>query len=370
MKVVNALKTGEYTLTTLETELGIKSKVYDSGLIVLNYDQINSPKTHPIVIECRGLILDSNFDVVSRSLDRFFNIGEAPDTQIHLDFDKAVCFDKVDGSLIKIYNYNNVWYVSTRGTAYAESEVNGFDVTFRDLVFKALDTTNDEFQSMCNQYMNKDFTYVNELTCFENRVVTRYDGYTLWHLATRNNKTGEFVKADIGATHLDHMPIKSVLCYKFRSKEDIVNGANKLPNLQEGYVVYQDGIPVCKVKSNTYVVAHKIRGENGITFNSIRSLIVENEQDEYLAYFPEDEIYFTEVISTYNKLISSAVDTFEKTKHIESQKEFALAVNDFTYKPLLFSARKNNSSISKELSKLTNDQKIKLLVTYENKLAA
>ena len=45
-------------------------------LLVLNYNQIESPKTHPIVIECRSLILDKQYNVVSRSFDRFFNLQE------------------------------------------------------------------------------------------------------------------------------------------------------------------------------------------------------------------------------------------------------------------------------------------------------
>ncbi len=79
MKVVDYLK--KNGLAALEAEFAIKSKLYEEGLIVLNYDQIYSaPKAHPIVVECRGLILDTDFNVVSRSLDRFFNYGEQPDT--------------------------------------------------------------------------------------------------------------------------------------------------------------------------------------------------------------------------------------------------------------------------------------------------
>ena len=75
MNVQTYLRT--FGLQKLTEELGIKVKIYeDEGLMVLNYHQIDSPKSHPVVMECRGLILDTEFNVVSRSMDRFLNWGE------------------------------------------------------------------------------------------------------------------------------------------------------------------------------------------------------------------------------------------------------------------------------------------------------
>src|SRR3990167_1264052 len=104
MKVIQYLK--EFGIDKLKEEFFIKVKEYEEGLLVLNYDQINKPTTHPIVMECRGLILDKNFNIVSRSFDRFFNLGEATETQEHIDISKAYLHDKIDGSLIKIYRWN------------------------------------------------------------------------------------------------------------------------------------------------------------------------------------------------------------------------------------------------------------------------
>ena len=42
--------TTEEALAMLNQQLGIRSKIYPEGLIVLNYDQIESPKTNPIVM--------------------------------------------------------------------------------------------------------------------------------------------------------------------------------------------------------------------------------------------------------------------------------------------------------------------------------
>jgi hypothetical protein len=61
MRVIEYLK--EYGVENLKQEFGIIVKEYDE-LLVLNYSQLN---LHPIVMECRGLILDKQFNFVSRS---------------------------------------------------------------------------------------------------------------------------------------------------------------------------------------------------------------------------------------------------------------------------------------------------------------
>lgn len=74
MKVIEYLK--ENGTEKLTSEFGVIVKKYeDAQLLVLNYDQINSPKNE-ITSECRGLILDYDYNIVSRSFDRFFNWNE------------------------------------------------------------------------------------------------------------------------------------------------------------------------------------------------------------------------------------------------------------------------------------------------------
>ena len=75
----------EHRLNQLKTEYGIKVKEYDN-FIGLNYDQVNSPKSHPITVECRSLKLHKHdLSIASRAFDRFFNYGEVPD--MYKDFD-------------------------------------------------------------------------------------------------------------------------------------------------------------------------------------------------------------------------------------------------------------------------------------------
>lgn len=95
MKVQEFIK--EKGWAALKEELFIDVREYDNGLRVLNYDQISSPKMHPVVMECRALKLDQDGNVVSRAFDRFFNYGEG-DTK-NFDFSDCTVFEKADGCL-------------------------------------------------------------------------------------------------------------------------------------------------------------------------------------------------------------------------------------------------------------------------------
>lgn len=364
MKVQEYLRV--HGVESLREELGIIVKEYED-LLVLNYNQIESPKTHPIVMECRGLILDRGFNVVSRSFGRFFNLGEAPETQAHLDWSKAVCHEKVDGSLIKIYHFQDEWYVSTRGTAFAESACN-FGETFYALVLKSLGLKYDEeFKYLCERYLDTEWTYIFELTSVENRVVKRYEGYTLHYLAARHNETGEYGDAYEfdAAMALGADPVK---LFHFSSMEDCVETAKHLPDLEEGYVVFMDGQPVCKVKSPAYVAAHRLRG-NGLNPKSIMQLVLMGEQSEYLSIFPEDESFFVPYTEALESLLEDMKETFSVSNSQESQKDFALSVKDKIYSPVLFQARKNSSSIVDTFHNQTESHKLKILDEYAKRAA-
>ncbi len=360
MQVLQYIK--ENGIQKLNEEFGIMVKLYDEGLYVLNYDQINSPKAHPIVVECRGLIIDHDFNIVSRSLDRFFNLGEQPDTQAHLDWSKAECAEKVDGSLIKIYNWKGTWHCSTRGTAFAESNCN-FGDSFKSLIFKALDCDDEvEFQHLCNLWLDNDWTYVLELTCRENRVVKAYDGYTLHYLASRHNQSGEFGD-DYEKQAALMIGAREINTFKFSSVDDCIHTAKHLPDLEEGYVVYQDGKPVCKVKSPAYVAVHHIRDE-GLSPKRIMQLVLINEQDEYLNYFPEDEKFFTPYVEALKLLLANIEIVYEANQHIIEQKEFALSVKDYPFSGVLFQARQKKKDVIETFHEQSESFKMKVLEAF------
>lgn len=96
LNVQKYLRNGK-TLADLELDLGIKSSEY-GNLVILNYSQIDSPKNHPIVMECRQLVLEKGtWNIIHMAMKRFFNYGEALELTADFDYSRAVALDKIDG---------------------------------------------------------------------------------------------------------------------------------------------------------------------------------------------------------------------------------------------------------------------------------
>lgn len=98
----------------LNEKLGIKPCYHpELPLVILNYDQIESPKLDPFVREARGLVLNSNdFSLVARSFPRFFNWGEVPEEMDQFDFTDFTVQSKEDGSLALLYYFENNWHLT------------------------------------------------------------------------------------------------------------------------------------------------------------------------------------------------------------------------------------------------------------------
>ncbi|MGL4583637.1 MAG: RNA ligase [Flavobacterium sp.] len=363
MEVIKFLKANGNNFQKLTEAYGVKVKDYpEHKLVVLNYDQINSPKMEPVVQECRGLILDYALDVVCRPFDRFFNYGEAETDK--MDLTGYTYFPKLDGSLIKVYYWNKSWRIATRGTAFAESDVGGWGITFEQLALKAADCKDiEEFNARCRCAMfDTNETYLFELTAMENRVVTQYNTPQLTLLSVRNNLTGKFVNTKYEVS----LPTDFYRVNTFidgLSINDIIQKADSLKNLEEGFVGYdKEGIPRVKVKSAAYVAVHHIRGE-GLNPKRIAELVISGEGEEYLTYFPEDRDTITPYSVALEGLLTKLIDVMMIYRTVEDQKEFALAIKDVQGKSVLFTARKYNISVQEAFQRGTINSKVDMLLS-------
>lgn len=343
----------------LTDELGIKTRV-DGDFLTLNYCQINSPKTDPVVMECRGLTLHKDtFEVISRGMDRFFNLGEALNVTPEINWAECQVFEKLDGSFIKIYKYKGKWYIATRGTPNAETDCMGYGITFKELVLKALECNDDEeFQEYCDlMCLNPEVTYMFELTCVENRVVKHYTGYNLTFLCARYNMVEyEYSYCSDSErrwifSHINpENKFKNAKRFSFGNETECLEACKVLKDLDEGYIVYQNGVPVTKIKSPAYVAIHHIRGE-GLNNRRCIELVLSGEVDEYLSYFETDRHILEKYIDAYTALKCDILTVHLAVKGIEDQKEFAKAVAKYDFKACLFMARRDNIHVFKAFDK-------------------
>lgn len=327
-------------------------------LYVLNYDQIESPKNHPITNECRSLVVtcdeSGKWGVVSRSFDRFFNYGE---TQERQDITKMTAYEKVDGSIVSLFNWKGDWLYRTRSMIMPTSSVNGWETTWKDLIEPVL------FKPEFSDYLHSPHnTYIFEVVGRENRVVTKYEESAAYLLAVRCNLTGNYLRFLSKDAELRGW--KSPKSYKFESFEDCLLAAKELRELNEGYVLYdQFGEPKLKVKNPAYVAAHHLRGE-GLNPKRIMQLVIMNEKDEYLSIFPEDTEHFEKYVEGYNTMLREMVSTWDKASGIADQKEFALAIKHLPSSGVLFKARKNGENIGHTYNSFDENFKLKCLANY------
>ena len=338
-----------HTYEQLEEELGIKVREYDDR-VCLSYSQIDSPKTHPITMECRGIILDKQHNVIARPFDRFFNHTECPDIEKDFDITRSVACEKIDGSLIKLYCYDGKWEFATRGTALGESETQLGDI-FRDLCVEATGLTEQGFQNFCDYVLPCNYTYILELTALSNKVVKFYQKEPqLWILGARHTTNGDYMSyEELDTLFADYDFIKKPKRYKFDSFESILETAKHLKDLDEGYVCWDtvSGIRV-KIKSPTYVAAHKMKGEGVVSHKSATEVILNGEEKEFLTYFPEYTELFDEAKEFIDSVLAEADEMFQKYKDLEDQKEFAMKVKDHTCSAIIFQARAKKFDTAKD----------------------
>jgi len=363
LKVLQYLNNAQYrhdlspsaTLDFLKEELGIKySYNEDYDLYVLNYDQINSPKDHKIVKECRSLVLEytDEFKVVSRAFDRFFNYGEKKPP---FKFDKLEAHEKMDGSLVTLFHHKGQWLYRTKSMIMPELEINGWDRTWADLIQLSLG-------NILKVVPGED--YIFEVTGQENRVVVRYpEGRKATLLAIRK-EDGTYLPNDcvdiLAKVNGWNRPRR----YKFETIEDCNNAAAALPDLEEGYVMYRNGVPVCKVKNPAYVAAHHLRGE-GLNPKRCLQLVCLGEVDEYISVFPED----AELLKPYVGLLDNVLVNISRLFVInrtnnKEQKEFAMKVKDLPESSCLFAMRAKGITAHTAFFNLNEKAQHRLLEQY------
>lgn len=305
----------------------------EDGFILLKYNQIKSNFNQHIVKECRGIILDSNNKIVCWPFSKFFNYGEGFADEI--DWSSARVQEKIDGTIMKLWNYNGEWRLSTNGC------INAFNVelNMNELLkvncpfttFGQLFEAAKNFKDLDYNKLNPNYTYMFELVSPYNKVVISYPEIIINHIGTRDNITGQEYDLDIG--------IRKPTQYPIHTLEDCVKAASNLPNDAEGYVVVDKYWRRVKVKNPIYLQLHRMVSNNQLRVKDILQMIFENDQEEFLSYFPEYRKAFEEVQASLDHMRERLEEVH---KHIYIGEPVILTKKDFALK--VMELDKENSS--------------------------
>lgn len=234
---------------------------HDLGVVVFNYRPL-SPKSSPIVRECRGLILElDTWDVVCKPIEAFFEPTESGYKAVANQFDwtSAKAMQKIDGALVCLYYYKGQWRCSTRfspdGSAIVRSpNHSGRDVTWRQLIEETLINNGTNWTEFTNK-LTPDISYVFELVTPDNRVIVLYPTSHLYLVAAVNRKTLKEIDIFNLKFHGEIAPYKKV-----RSLAQVYSLIEAQPDAHknEGYVVVDKEFNRLKIRNPKYSEAMRV----------------------------------------------------------------------------------------------------------------
>lgn len=310
----------------------------DGRRVILNYDQISSPKHHRVSRECRGLTLEvGTWNVCARSFARFFNAGECPEEEKKFDWQNFVAEEKCDGSLMVLYHWDGCWRVNTRGSFGLGEIQPGLGKNWEEAFYEAL---GDEKGL---DRLHSEYTYVFEFCSRYNKVVRDYPEPTLFLLTAFHKTTGSEVQEDLCDRIASWLGVKRPARYELPSLAQVAAFVNDQEATFEGCVLRdRNGLRI-KVKNKSYVALHHLK-DNGNVFatKNLVPLILKGEHHEVLAAFPEAADRLVEVASRMGADLARAQMAWDAAKGAKTQKEFALLVTRLggPLKGILFEARK------------------------------
>lgn len=338
LKVQSYLRSGG-TLSGLLETYAIKHRRHGlhANLVLLKYDQINSPFAEQIVRECRGIVLDESdgWRVVAQAFAKFFNHGEGHAAAIN--WSTARVYEKVDGSLCTLYSYAGRWHVATTGTPDASGDVNGTGTTFESLFWKAAAACDLESDDL-----DRDYCYYFELTSALNRVVVQHRELGLTLLGARNMSTlAELRPEDVAIC------TRPVRWFPLQSFDDIAATFTSMsPLAQEGYVVVDDAFNRVKVKHPGYVALH--HAKDGLGVKAFVEIARSGETPEVIAAFPEFKPLLDDARSRLDALVSEVEADYARLRDIVEQKAFAIEAVKTRCSGVLFAVRSKRSENVRE----------------------
>ena len=280
----------------------------------------------PITLNCRGLVLDTDGNIVAKAFPKFFNYEEL--TEASIPKQTFEVFEKMDGSLGICFYYNGEWHMATRGSFTSEQAIRG--------------------KEMLNKYdtskLNTHYTYLFEIIYKENRIVVDYDFEDLVLLAVIDTETG----AEPGLGFVNTHDFKVVMRYKTWG-EDWETLKKEISKYNEGYVIRFSGGMRMKIKGDEYVRLHRIL--TNFSTKDIWELLkngeplepfldrVPDEFDNWVKEVVKDlQIRFENIVKDYNAIFWSIYD--------DDKKVFAERAKRYPHPSLLFSMydKKNKSA--------------------------
>ena len=279
-----------------------------------------------ITLQCRGLVTDTDGNIVARPFKKFFNFSEHELS----DIPNEPCrfFEKVDGSLGILFNYNDQWIFASRGSFTSDYAIKGQEILDRCVGLSGYKPYND--------LLSKDHTFLFEIIFPEGRIVVDYGNVEkLVLLGAFHTESGlELIYDDL--VSVANMISVDVI-KEYHDISHYNTAKDTIKDDEEGRVaLFENGFRM-KIKGEEYVRLHYI-----ITNFSSRKIwdIAKfgHNIDDYLVDVPDE--FYVWAKETYadlqNKFKIIKADVESDYWELIDRKEYALKIKNNKHKHLLF----------------------------------
>ena len=302
-------------------------------LIIWNYSEKVQYDSlwNDITLQTRGLVTDDKGNIVARPFKKFFNDSEKKHTPTP-DFD---VYEKMDGSLGILFNYEGEWVMSTRGSFTSDQAVKGFEM----------------LQKYEYQKLHKDYTYLFEIIYDDNRIVVKYDYEDLILLGMISTETGYEVDLYGEGNDVRLKNLISNLGFRVVKKYDGINDYSTLKEMikddEEGFVVRFSNGDRMKIKGEEYLRLHKIM--TNISTTAVWEMLSEGRdvleiiKDVPDEFYNKIKSYVRDLKYTYFSLSEYAGKTHDGFRYGKfgdkdpepTKKEFAEFLSMNNYNPII-----------------------------------
>jgi hypothetical protein len=282
-------------LKTIVTQKGLTIKEWNDRILITYNTYNNNPSqasqasqasqqqvdlSDPIVNECCGIILDKSdnkkLTIVCHSMNKLKDSSELSTDELKTIFDQqdGITEELYDGSLIKLYYYQDQWAVSTKRCIEARKARWANYRTFFEMFQEAIGS-------------NFDYDTLDKRNCYsfvlchpENRIVVNYTTPEVMHISTRSLDTLEEIACDIPG--IEH-PLQLKMDWDTFQERLTTN-----PYYMPGYVL-KSGDQRIVFESVKYQAVKELKGNAQDLVYRYLQLKRENENefDEFNNYFPE-----------------------------------------------------------------------------------
>ena len=223
-------------------------------LFIWNYTDKTQYSWHwdEITMMARGLITDSEGNVISKSFSKFFGVSDHSSTKLEvLPAELPLITEKVDGSLISVVNYKGTLVVASRGAFESDQAIHATEWLKQKGITK----------------IPEGRTYAFEWLAPDNQIVIQHVQSKLVLLTVFNigeivtERPREWVEAE--GRRLEVEVVRTFDFPTFAAIRESLKTMNG--SIQEGFVVrYSNGLRV-KMKCETYIKLHKIMTQESVT---------------------------------------------------------------------------------------------------------